>query len=155
MRTRHIPGGIIGVTELPNDGDVGVQYMDATKTLTGDPKMSGDDDNVQMILKKEFPIQIVPGDQDRSSITTCSSTVAHCANGSSYSCLLIISSGQLAQPNINGDRAMELGAGQLRQFEASWAESFRNSLSKQVITFAEKKKRLSVVEEYFVILSSH
>ena len=43
--------------------------MDATKTLTGDTKkMSGDDD-----------VQMTP-------ITTCSSTVAHWPNGSSYPC---------------------------------------------------------------------
>ena len=114
-------------------------------TLTDDlKKMSGDDDKVQMTHKKESPSRIVQDGHDRQSLRDRQSLqsrvdpmdpVTHVAG-----CFLNISSGQLAQPNVNVDRAMERGAEQLIQFEASWPEGFYSSLSKQVITFAEKKK---------------
>ena len=34
--------------------------------------------------------------------------------------LLNISSGQLTQPNVNVDKALDIGTRQLTQFEASW-----------------------------------
>jgi len=56
----------------------------------------------------------------------------------------MISNGQLAQPNVNVDKAVEIGADQLIQFEALWPEGFYSSLAKQVTTFAAKKKRLTI-----------
>ena len=65
-------------------------------------------------------------------------------------CLINISNGQIAQPNVNIDRALEVGCEQLKQFEASWPDVFYNTLSKQVVTFAEKTKHLSVGESAIV-----
>ena len=65
-------------------------------------------------------------------------------------CLINISNGQIAQPNVNIDRALEVGREQLKQFEASWPDGFYNTLSKQVVTFAERTKRLSVGESAIV-----
>ena len=39
-------------------------------------------------------------------------------------CLLNISNGQIAKPDVNVDRALEVGSEQLTQFEASWPEGF-------------------------------
>ena len=58
--------------------------------------------------------------------------------------LLNMPSGQLTQPNVNVDKALDIGTRQLTQFEASWPEGFYNSLSKQVVTFSTKKKRLTI-----------
>ena len=65
-------------------------------------------------------------------------------------CLLNISNGQIAQPNVNIDRALEVCREQLKQFEASWPDGFYNTLSKQVVAFAESTKRLSVGESAIV-----
>ena len=62
-------------------------------------------------------------------------------------CLINISNGQIAQPI---DRALEVCREQLKQFEASWPDRFYNTLSKQVVTFAERTKRLSVGESAIV-----
>ena len=35
-------------------------------------------------------------------------------------CLINISNGQIAQTNVNADRALEVGRGQLKQLEASY-----------------------------------
>ena len=58
--------------------------------------------------------------------------------------------GKIAQPNVNVDSALEVGREQLKQFEASWPDVFCNTLSKQVVTFVERKKRLSVGESAIV-----
>ena len=65
-------------------------------------------------------------------------------------CLINISNGQIAQPNVNVDRALEVGREHLKQFEASWPDGFYNTLSKQFVTFAERTKRLSVGESAIV-----
>ena len=65
-------------------------------------------------------------------------------------CLINISNGQIAQPNVNIDRALEVCREQLKQFEASWPDGFYNTLSKQVVTFAERKKRLYVGDSAIV-----
>ena len=44
----------------------------------------------------------------------------------------------------------EVGREQLKQFEASWPAGFYNTLLKQVVTFAERTKRISVGERAIV-----
>ena len=64
--------------------------------------------------------------------------------------MINISNGKIAQPNVNVDSALAVGREQLKQFEASWPDGFCNTLSKQVVTFVERKKRLSVGESSIV-----
>ena len=65
-------------------------------------------------------------------------------------CLINISNGQIAHPNVNVDKALEVGLEQLKQFEASWPDGFYNTLSMQFVTFSERTKRLSVGESAIV-----
>ena len=44
--------------------------------------------------------------------------------------LLNISTGLLAQPNVNIDMALDIGTEELVKFEASWPEGFYSTLSK-------------------------
>ena len=64
--------------------------------------------------------------------------------------MINISNGKIAQPNVNVDSALEVGREQLKQFDASWPDGFCNTLSKQVVTCVERKKRLSVGESAIV-----
>ena len=122
-------------------------------TLTGDlKKMSGDDGNVQTTHKKEAESRINQDGHDRQSLCAALESridpmdpVTHAAG-----CLINISNGQIAQTNVNVDRALEVGREQLKQFEASWPAGFYNTLSKQVVTFAERKKHLYVGESAIV-----
>ena len=149
MRKGHGPGSIIGMTENPLTMASWAYSMDATTTLTGDlNKMSGDDANVQTTHKEETESRINRDGHDLQSLRAALQSridpmdpVTHAAG-----CLINISNGQIAQPNVNIDRALEVGREQLKQFEASWPDGFYNTLSKQVVTFADKTKRLSVGE---------
>ena len=153
MRKGHGPGGIIGMTESPQTMATWANSIDSTMTLTGDlKKMSGDDENVQTTHKEEAESRIARDGHDRHSLREALESridpmdpVTHVAG-----CLLNISNGQIAQPNVNADKALEVGSEQLMQFEASWPEGFYNTLSKQVVAFTEKKKRLSVGENAVV-----
>ena len=153
MRKGHGPGGIIGMTENPQTMASWVYSMDATTTLTCDlNKMSGDDANVQPTHKEEAESRINRDGHYRQPLRAALESsidpmdpVTHAAG-----CLINISNGQIAQPNVNVDRALEIGREQLKQFEASWPDGFYNTLSKQVVTFAERKKRLSVGESAIV-----
>lgn len=149
MRKGHGPGGIIGNTESPQTMATWVYSMDATMTLTGDlKKMSGKEESLQMTHKEESASRIHQDGHDRQSLrATLESYIDPLDPGThAGGCLLNISTGQLAQPNVNVDRALEIGADQLKQFEASWPEGFYTSLTKQVVTFGVKKKRLTVEE---------
>ena len=153
MRKGHGPGGIIGNTESPQTMATWVYSMDATMTLTGDlKKMSGKEDSIQMTHKEESASRIHQDGQDRQSIrSTLESYIDPLDPGShAQGCLLNISTGQLAQPNVNVDRALEIGTEQLKQFEASWPEGFYTSLQKQVVTFGVQKKRLAVGDNVII-----
>ena len=147
------PGGIIGMKENPQTMASWVYSMDATMTLTGDlKKMSGDDANVQTTHKEEAESRINRNGHDRQSLRAALESridpmdpVTHAAG-----CLINISNDQIAQPNFNADRALEIGREQMKQFEASYPDGFYNTLSKQVVTFAERKQRLSVGESAIV-----
>ena len=56
--------------------------------------------------------------------------------------LLNISTGQIAQPEVNVDRSLEIGKEQLNDFETTWPEGFYCMLSKHVVTFESRKKML-------------
>ena len=61
--------------------------------------------------------------------------------------LLNIWSGQVVQPNFNVDRALDIGVEQMIQFQsAREPDGFYTSLTKEVVTFNTKKKRLTVGE---------
>jgi hypothetical protein len=149
MRKGHGPGGIIGDTESPQTMATWVYSMDATMTLTGDlMKMSGKEDSLQMTHKEESVSRIQKDYLDRQSLRATLESFTDPLDPTSHADggLLNISTGQLAQSNVNVDRALEVGADQLKQFEASWPDGFYTSLPKQVITFAHQKKSLTVQE---------
>ena len=114
--------------------------------------MPGDDANVQTTHNEEAESRINRYGHDHQSLRAALESriypmdpVTHAAG-----CLINIPNGQIAQPNVNVDRALEVGREQLKQFEASWPDGFYNTLSKQVVTFAERKKRLYVGESAIV-----
>ena len=126
--------------------------MGATMTVTDDfKKMSGEAVNVKM-THKESASRMVRDGSDHQSLRTALESRLDPMNPVTNvaGSLLNISSGQLTQPNVNVDKALDIGTRQLTQFEASWPEGFYNSLSKQVVTFSTKKKRLTIGESAVV-----
>ena len=57
----------------------------------------------------------------------CVYGVAHRHNAAG--CLMNISNGEIAQTNVNVDKALEVGRGQLKQFDASWPDSYCDGCS--------------------------
>ena len=55
-----------------------------------------------------------------------------------------IVTGQVAPDEINVDRAVSIGQKQLEEFERSWPEGFRASISKKVITMKTMRKHIIV-----------
>eukprot|EP00745_Piridium_sociabile_P037812 TRINITY_DN68984_c0_g1_i6.p1 TRINITY_DN68984_c0_g1~~TRINITY_DN68984_c0_g1_i6.p1 ORF type:complete len:1121 (+),score=248.01 TRINITY_DN68984_c0_g1_i6:81-3443(+) len=148
MRKGHGPGGIIGNTEKPQTMATWVYSMDAVMTLTGDLKRMGDHDEkeTQEKHKEEFPSRINQDGDDRRAIRQALATFIDPLDPESHGggSLLNIVSGKVADPEVNVDNSIDLGKVMLTEFESSWPEGFQASISKQVVTFAEKKKRLKV-----------
>ena len=92
-----------------------VYSMDATMNMTDDlRKMSVDDANVQT-THKENAVSRINQAAFESGIDPMD-PVTH-ATG----CLMNISNGQIYQPNVNVDRALEVRRGQLKQFDSHTA----------------------------------
>ena len=79
-----------------------------------------------MTHKEESPSRIIRDADDRQSLHR---TLLSCINPMDpdthvTGSLLNIWSGQVAQPNVNVDRALDIGAEQMIQFERSWPDGF-------------------------------
>ena len=148
MRRGHGPGGIIRSAENPQTMVTWVSSMDAVKTLTGDLKKGSDneDGEVRQKHKEEFPGRISSDGADRRAIRLALASFIDPLNPDSHGngSLLNIVSGNVANPEVNVDKEVEIGTSMLAEFEASWPEGFQAPISKRVTTFVEKKKRLNV-----------
>lgn len=147
MRKGHGPGGVIGMTENPQTLATWAYSMNATMALTGDLKnMTGDVESLHTRHKEEAPSRIRRDRDDRRSLQAALECRVDPMDPGTHDsgCLLNISNGQIAQPNVNVDKALEIGKEQLTQFESSWPNGFYSPLSHQVITFSDKKKQISV-----------
>ena len=92
-----------------------VHSMDATTNMTDDlKKMSVDDANVQTTHKENAVCRI-----NRAAFESGIDPMDPVTHATG--CLMNISNGQIAQPNVNVDRALEVGRGQLKQFDSQTA----------------------------------
>lgn len=96
--------------------------------------------------KEEFPARINQDANDRQDIKQALAMFIYPLDPESHGngSLLNIVSGKFANPEVNVDNAVDLGAMILTEFEASWPEGFRAPILKRVKTFAEKTKRMKV-----------
>ena len=109
MRKGHRLGGIIGMTENPQTMATWVYSMDATMTLTGDlKKMAGDEEIIQTTHKEEAADRIKRDGCDRKSLRAALQSRIYPLNPVTHvtGCLINISTGQIAQPNVNVNRAL-------------------------------------------------
>ena len=100
------------LAERPQTMATWVSSMDATMTMTGDlKKMCGSEEVVQVTHKEESQSRISQDGDDRQSLLR---TLLSCINPMDpdtnvTGSLLNIWSGQVVQPNVNVDRALDIG----------------------------------------------
>ena len=103
--------------------------------LTGDlKKLTEGEETLQTTNKVESPSRIRRDGDDRRSLQAALESRVDPMNPSTHKsgCLLNISNGPIAQPNVNVDRALEIGQEQLAQFEASWPKGFYEPITKRL-----------------------
>ena len=105
-----------------------VYIMDATMTMTGDLKnMSVGDANVQTTDMENAVSRINRDEYDRQS-QRATFGVVYRPNGTSHSCDGMfgehIKWPGIVEPNVNVNKALEVGRGRLNQFEASYPDSY-------------------------------
>ena len=148
MRKGHGPGNIIGNTKKTQTMGTWVYSMDAVMTLTGDLKRMGDHDDEEMKEKHkdEFPSRIRHDEDDRRAIRKAFASFIDPLDPESHGdgLLFNIVSGKVANPEVNVDNSLDLGTTMMTEFDTSWPEGFHATITKNVITFEEKKKRLRV-----------
>ena len=117
--------------------------MNATTTLINDLReMSEDSTKVNTTHKEETKSRIEKDMADRLSL---SKTLKGCIDLPGPDThlnrqLIIIYTSHIATEHINIWDVVAIGTKQMEGFEKSWPEGFYVSLSKEVFTFASKKK---------------
>ena len=116
-------------------------------TLTGDLKRMGDhDEEMKEKHKEEYPSRIRHDGDDRRAIRKAFASFIDPLDPESHGdgLLFNIVSGKVANPEVNVDNSLDLGTTMMTEFDTSWPEGFHATITKNVITFEEKKKRLRV-----------
>ena len=136
---------IIGDTQSAQAMATWVLSRNAAQTLTNDlRRMTGGSDSAQIRHKEEDTFRIQRDTEDRNSIRKTLEPCSDPMDPDSHEdgVLLNISTGQIAQPEVNVDRSLEIGKEQLNDFETTWPEGFYCMLSKHVVTFESHTKML-------------
>ena len=135
--------GVIGNTQQPQTIATWVHSLNAVTTLSNDLRnMSNTEENVEDSHKEETKSKIQSDMRDRTSLCQ---VLAGCIDPlepktHSEGRLVNICTGRIAPEDVNVWNAVAIGASQLAEFERSWPEGFYKTISKQVVTFATKKR---------------
>ena len=134
MRYGHGPGGVVGVTLKPGTLETwslslhlcaqlehGLQNMDANVTAT-----------IQNKHKEEFSARILADSKDRLALRNKLQLCFDPLDPSHPTSPVNSVTGQIALPDINLDRAVEIGITSMRKFEANWPEGFHDPITKQI-----------------------
>ena len=107
----------------------------------------GDEATVKMVHEEEYPARIANDGDDRLSIRRALSLCIHPLKPEQHMTrdhLINISTGEICMnPDVNVDRALELGEAQLKLFQDAMPEGFYNPIKKNVITM---KSDCNVIE---------
>ena len=57
-----------------------------------------------------------------------------------------IATGEISSESVNVDKSVSIGEHQLQTFEASWPESFNSSLTKQIVTMSDSRRKIKLGE---------
>lgn len=145
MRTGKSENGIIGNTQKPQTVATWVYSRNASTTLINDLRdMTEDSRKVETSHKEEAQGRMKKDSEDRLSLRE---TLRSCIDPLDPEThpeekLLNIVTGHLAPEYVNVWDAVSIGKKQMETFEKSWPEGFYNPLSKEVFTFASKKKEV-------------
>ena len=107
--------------------------------------MSEQEEKVKTIHKEESKTRLKTDSKDRNSLRQA---LAGCIDPLQPDThqggkLVNICTGRIAEDDVNVWNAVAIGRTQMEQFESSWPAGFYDTLSKQVVTLAARKKRLT------------
>ena len=110
--------------------------------------MSGGSDSAQIRHKEEDKFRIQRDTEDKNSIRKTLETCIDPMDPDSHEdgVLLNMSTGQIAQPEVNIDCSLEIGKKQLNDFETTWPEGFYCRLSNHVVTLESRKKSMFLLD---------
>ena len=117
--------------------------MNAVTTLTNDLRnMSEQEEKIKTTHKEEFKTRLNADTKDRNSLCQ---VLAGCIDPLQPDThqggkLVNICTGRIAEDDVNVWNAVAIGRTQMEAFESSWPGGFYDTLSKQVVTLASRKK---------------
>ena len=135
--------GVIGNTQQPQTIATWVHSLNTVVTLQNDLRnMSSEEEKVKTTHKEESKSRLNDDSKDRTSLRRVLAGCIDPLQPDSHSGgqLLNICTGRIATEEVNVWNAVALGRHQMEEFERSWPGSFYNTLSKQVVTQATRKK---------------
>ena len=61
-------------------------------------------------------------------------------------CIVNIATGAISSESVNVDKSVSIGEHQLQAFKANWPESFKSSLTKQIVTMSDSRRKIKLGE---------
>ena len=147
MRYGHGKRGIIGVTLKPETLKIWSLSLHICSRLEQDLSsfINPDDDSELTGHKEELKGRINSDKADRESIRKKLQECIDPLNPEIHPPEIVnIAIGKIAQDTVNVDKAVELGAKQMKDFENGWPNNFNNKLSRVVKTQAESRKYIKI-----------
>ena len=147
MRKGKSEDGVIGNTQQPQTTATWVYSRNASQTLINDLRaMTEESSKIDMTHKEEAQGRMKMDLEDRLSLRD---TLHGCIDPLDPEThpegkLINIVTGHIAPDYINVWDAVSIGQNQMDAFEKSWPEGFYDTLSKEVSTFATKKKQVEI-----------
>ena len=102
-------------------------------------------DTRQEVHKEEMKARIISDGADCESIRDKLKLCIDLLDPTSHPPTIVnIVSGQIADGTVNVQDAVAIGSKQMQEFEKSWPEGFRSTISKKVMTVSDSKKHIKV-----------
>ncbi len=148
MRYGHGCSGIIGLTLKPESLKTWSYSLHTCNSIVRDlDKMRDDEKPAQSNHKEEMEGRIVADKKDRDALREkllLSIDPLDTSQHPKDAVVNIVTGAVLAHPQINVDKAVEVGKSQMQSFVSGWPESFHSTISRKVTTMAITKKDVQV-----------
>lgn len=146
MRHGKGPRGLVGITLKPKAVKQWSLSLHACSQILQDLEEMRNRNNCkdQLKHKEELPGRIRSDSQDRNKIREKLATMIHPLEVQEGKQMVNIYTGAVSPPNVNVERAVEIGKIQRERFDLSLPRGFYDTIKKEVITMTIAKKSIKV-----------
>ena len=150
MRYGHGSKGIVGITLKPETLKVWAlgRHLSCHLEQSVDDMINGDTETVASKHKEEGRARMKNDGEDRNGLKQMIENVIHPLNPQSHTnCPLNIVSGKVSPETVNVDKCLEIGKGQMTEFEEGLPDGFYAPIRRKVVTMTASKKSVQIGDQ--------